>query len=134
MHTLFFDLLLIELSDIVSIAAGCLVVSVLLVPLIRGSGSLTKGEWMRVRLSIYSPMVVLIVVALFTTRGFGFFRLIYHVGATVYPLVGILLILAMRARERDDRFSSKGRANVAFALLMMAMFPLALWGTFVEPR
>jgi predicted MPP superfamily phosphohydrolase len=117
--------------DALAVIGALAVVVALVAPVLSRRGPMEAEDWTRLRLSFVLPLAVPIFVAVVLGLNFGCVRLVFHVGATVYPVAGLLLLWAVR-RRGVVRSWHRGGA-ICFAVVNLALLPLAGWMVFVEP-
>ena len=105
-----------------------------LIILFRGEGAFSDREWIIFRATLLIPIFVVVIGLLLFIHhpGFTSVRLIYYVGASVYPLIGLFLLLIMKKRKAAKSWKTRGVHILG--MLCLGLLPLAFWMTFVEPR
>ncbi len=93
-----------ERIDIVTIVVATLLSLPGLIYLARSKNALSYHDWKILRAIFFVPLLVLLGAILISkTSSFGAIRLIYHVGATVYPLIAITILFIAFRRMTPSR-------------------------------
>ena len=127
-----FSLLYFETQDVVTFFCALVFTLPCLVYLFRSKTPFENLDWTVYRAVLFIPLIVIIFALLFaSSRGFAVMRLIYNIGATVYPIIGLSILAVSFRRMRP---SWKKKASIILGTLCVLLLPLAFWMTFVEPR
>lgn len=116
--------------DVALIAGTAVWMAAMLRGLWRGDGVVSDATWLRVRWSFIAPVGAAILMG-GIDGPFVVSRLLFHVGAVVYPMAGLVIVVAIRRRQVERRWH-RAAANL-FGVALVALAPLAIWMTAVEP-
>jgi hypothetical protein len=118
-------------ADPLAIIGALAVMGALLAPVLRSREPMEEGDWRRIRLSFLLPLFISPLLALVYGEGFGAMRLLFHTGATAYPIWGLGLLWIVHRRDVEAAWHRY--ASIAMCVTTLALVPLAAWMVLGEP-